>query len=148
MDKIRVKVHSLLKKTENTLANQIRTGKICLAENFESVRNADDFFVNDKNSEVQFLGTQSTIGPVKSHICSASLSSMPFIDIEEHEVHHKALSQKALRQKSLCFYSFSQNVQVSQLSSHFFCDDTEISGRRDKDIASTIGDGVSATDRG
>ena len=85
-------------------------------ENFESVRNADDFLVNDKSSEVGFLGTQSTIGPVKSHICSASLSSMPFIDIEEHEVHHKALSQQALSQKSLCFYSLSQNVQVSQLS--------------------------------
>ena len=92
-------------------------------ENFESVRNADDFLANDKDSEVEFLGTQSTVGPVKSHISSApdasassSLSSMPLIDVEEHEAHHKAPSQKALSQKPPCFYSLSQNVQVSQLS--------------------------------
>ena len=88
-------------------------------ENVKSVRNTDDFLTHDNDSEVEFLGTQSTIGLGKSQVpdasASSSLSSTPFIDIEEHEEHHKALSQKALSQKPLSLYSLSQNVQVSQL---------------------------------
>ncbi|MCJ1263028.1 hypothetical protein MMC22_002898, partial [Lobaria immixta] len=95
-----------------------RSTKPDYTENFESVRNADDFLANDKDSEVEFLGTQSTVGPVKSHISSApdasassSLSLMPFINIEEHQAHHKVLSQKALSRKPPCYYRLSQNVQ-------------------------------------
>ena len=89
-------------------------------ENVKSVKNTDDFLTHDNDSKVEFLGTQSTIGLGKNQVtdasASSSLSSMPFIDIEEHEEHHKVLSQKALSQKPSSLYSLNQNVQVNQLS--------------------------------
>lgn len=98
-----------------------------VTENAKSAENAIQLSENDdssdrSSSEVEFLSTQPIGDLSKSRHSSApksssshSLSSTPFVDIEEHEAYHTALSQIARDPNPSSLYSLSQNVRASQL---------------------------------